>query len=89
MEKIATGILGLDEMLNGGIPSRRHVAVYGGPGSGKTSFCFEFLYRGAKMDQPGLYISLEETKDDIVDNMKNTFPMLAEDVNGLLKSKKL
>jgi len=83
-----TGISGLDEMLNGGIPARRHVAVYGGPGSGKTSFCFEFLYRGAKLGENGVYITLEETADDIVENMKNTFPMI-NDVPELIKEKKL
>jgi len=89
MERIETGIEGLDKMLNGGIPSRRHVAVYGGPGSGKTSLCFEYLYKGAKKyGQNGLYISLEETTEDIVANMKNTFPLLI-DMDDLIKEKKL
>lgn len=88
MERVKTGIEGLDEMLNGGIPSRRHVAIYGGPGSGKTSLSFEFLYNGAKLGEPGLYISLEETKEDIINNMRGTFPML-KDINKLIKSKKL
>jgi KaiC/GvpD/RAD55 family RecA-like ATPase len=38
MERVQTGISGLDEMLNGGIPQGRHVALYGGPGSGKCTF---------------------------------------------------
>jgi KaiC/GvpD/RAD55 family RecA-like ATPase len=88
MERIATGIAGLDEMLNGGIPARRHVAIYGGPGCGKTSFCFEFIYQGAKRGQAGLYISLEETTDDILENMKSTFPMMT-DVPALIKSRKM
>jgi KaiC/GvpD/RAD55 family RecA-like ATPase len=78
MDRVKTGIAGLDEMLNGGIPVGRHVALYGGPGSGKTSFCFEFLYQGAKLGENGLYITLEETHDDILENMKNTFPLLAD-----------
>jgi KaiC/GvpD/RAD55 family RecA-like ATPase len=88
MDRIQTGITGLDEMLNGGIPQGRHVALYGGPGSGKTSFCFEFLYRGAKMGEPGLYISLEETVEDIIENMKGTFPLLTE-VQKLVEDKTL
>jgi len=75
-------------MLNGGIPARRHVAVYGGPGAGKTSFGFEFLYRGAKEGENGLYISLEETVDDITENMRGTFPMMT-DVGKLIEEKKL
>jgi len=88
MERVKTGIAGLDEMLNGGIPARRHVAVYGGPGAGKTSFGFEFLYRGAKEGENGLYISLEETVDDITENMRGTFPMMT-DVGKLIEEKKL
>lgn len=88
MDRVMTGISGLDEMLNGGIPARRHVAVYGGPGAGKTSFGFEFLYRGAKLGENGLYISLEETPEDITENMRNTFPML-KDVPELVEENKL
>ncbi len=88
MDRVKTGIVGMDEMLNGGIPLKRHVAIYGGPGAGKTSFCFEYLYRGAKAGENGLYISLEETIDDIQENMAGTFPMLT-DVKDLIKSKKL
>ena len=88
MERVQVGIDGLDKMLNGGIPARRHVAIYGGPGAGKTSLSFEFLYRGAKAGQNGLYLSLEETEDDILANMSNTFPMLT-DIEAMVKSKKL
>lgn len=88
MDRVKTGIAGLDEMLNGGIPTGRHVAVYGGPGSGKSSFSFEFLYQGAKQGEPGLYITLEETTEDILDNMKNTFPLM-KDTNKLIESKAL
>ena len=88
MDRVMTGISGLDEMLDGGIPARRHVAVYGGPGAGKTSFCFEYLYRGAKLGENGLYITLEETPDDITENMRNTFPLL-KDVPDLIEEKKL
>jgi KaiC/GvpD/RAD55 family RecA-like ATPase len=88
MDRVKTGISGLDEMLNGGIPAGRHVAVYGGPGAGKTSFCFEYLYHGAQSGEPGLYITLEETTEDIIENMKSTFPLLA-DTNKLISTKKL
>jgi len=73
MEKLKTGISGLDEMLNGGIPKRRHIAVFGGPGCGKTSFGFEYLYHGAKEGQAGVYLTLEESPEDILENMKNQF----------------
>ncbi|MEK6978736.1 MAG: ATPase domain-containing protein [Candidatus Micrarchaeota archaeon] len=88
MDRVKTGISGLDEMLGGGIPARRHVALSGGPGCGKTSFGFEFIYRGAQAGENGVYISLEETEEDIISNMKNTFPMFA-DVDALIKAKSI
>ncbi len=78
MERVKTGIAGLDEMLKGGIPLGRHIALYGGPGCGKTSLCFEYLYRGAELGEPGLYISLEETSEDIFENMRSTFPLFTK-----------
>jgi circadian clock protein KaiC len=89
MDKIKTGISGLDEMLNGGIPKKRHVAVFGGPGTGKTSLAFEYLYHGAKEEgQNGLYLTLEESPEDIIENMKNQFGQFT-DVDDLIKKKKL
>lgn len=88
MDRVKTGISGLDEMLNGGIPNGRHVALYGGPGAGKTSFCFEFIYQGAKMGENGLYITLEETIEDIEENMRSTFPLFT-DVPQLIAEKKM
>ncbi len=73
MKKIRTGIYGLDEMLNGGIPLNHHVALCAGPGGGKTTFSFEFLYRGAKMGEKGLYLTLEEVPEELIENIKNTF----------------
>lgn len=88
MDRVKTGISGLDEMLNGGIPARKHVAVNGGPGTGKTSLCFEFLYRGAKNGENGIYVSFEESPEDIIANMSGTFPGL-DDVEALIKEGKL
>lgn len=89
MEKIKTGISGLDEMLMGGIPKNKHVALYGGPGCGKSSFGFEFLYRGAHFGENGLYVTLEETEEDLQENMKSVFSNLSSDIDSLIKSKNL
>jgi len=62
-----TGIPGLDDLLGGGIPEGNFVVVSGDPGSGKTSFCIEFLYNGiTKYGENGVYISLEESEPEIV-----------------------
>ena len=88
MERIKTGISGLDEMLMGGLPKNKHVALYGGPGCGKTSFGFEFIYRGALQGEPGLYVTLEETEDEMLQNMQNTFASFS-DISELMKKKKM
>ncbi len=75
-------------MLNGGIPARRHIAVSGGPGSGKTSFSFQFLYYGAKNGEPGVFITLQERVDDIIENMQHTFTAFT-DIPQLVEEKKL
>lgn len=71
MEQISSGIDGLDKMLNGGLPSGRCVLVCGGPGSGKTIFCMQFLLHGAKhSDEPGLFVSLDEDTLNLREEMK-------------------
>lgn len=88
MERVKTGIKGLDEMMQGGIPINHHVAIYGGPGSGKTTFAFEYIYRGAKNGEPGIYITLEETPEDIITNMSNVFTGFT-DIQDLVKSESM
>lgn len=64
-----TGIHGLDEMLNGGIPKGRVISVFGGPGAGKTTFALHFLHSGATLySEPGIYVSLDEPPQDILKN---------------------
>lgn len=69
-EKVRTGIEGLDELLNGGIPDNHSVFLAGPAGSGKTTFCLEYLYKGAaQYGDKGLYVSFEETKEQIVSDL--------------------
>jgi KaiC/GvpD/RAD55 family RecA-like ATPase len=66
-----TGISGLDEMLGGGIPTGHAVSIFGGPGAGKTTFTLQFLHNGATMyDEPGIYVSLDESICDIKRNVR-------------------
>ena len=87
VERVKTGIEGLDRMLEGGIPKNNCVLVCGGPGTGKTSVCLEFLYRGAKLyGEKGAFISLEESPETIVKNFMASFPKLG-DITELIDSK--
>lgn len=57
MERIRTGIPGLDEMMNGGLPFPSTVLVAGDTGTGKTTFCMQFLFEGARAGEQGLYFT--------------------------------
>ena len=63
---VATGILGLDEVLRGGIPSRRMHLVEGAPGSGKTTLALQFLLEGSARGETSLYITLAETRREVL-----------------------
>ncbi len=70
VEKLPTGIEGLDDLLNGGIPENHSVFVAGPAGSGKTTYALEYLYKGAhEYDENGLYVSFEETKEQLIEDL--------------------
>jgi circadian clock protein KaiC len=84
--KAATGVGGLDEITNGGIPAGRPTLVCGGAGCGKTLLAMEFLVRGAvEHGEPGVFVSFEETRDDLVAN----FASLRFDLPALERGQKL
>lgn len=72
LAKAPTGIVGLDEITNGGLPRGRPTLVCGGAGCGKTLLAMEFLVRGAlEYDEPGVFLSFEETADELVENARS------------------
>jgi KaiC/GvpD/RAD55 family RecA-like ATPase len=71
MDRVNTGMKGLDEMLLGGLPKGRTILVVGSPGSGKTTFAMQFLVGGAKVGEPGLCVSLEEKPERMKSNMSS------------------
>ncbi|MBY6293920.1 hypothetical protein GLU60_00855 [Nanohaloarchaea archaeon H01] len=71
MKKLKTKIHNLDRLLGGGVPEKETILVKGEPGAGKTNLGLEFLYRGAKKGQKGLYVSFQDSEDDVL--RANTF----------------
>lgn len=63
----ATGVAGLDEILGGGLTPRRLYSVEGVPGSGKTTLAMQFLMEGVRQQEPVLYVTLSETKEELLD----------------------
>ena len=86
LPKAPTGIEGLDEITGGGLPKGRPTLICGGPGCGKTLLACEFLVRGAtQFDEPGAFISFEETGEELAQNVRS----LGFDLDALIEDKKL
>jgi len=83
--RVKTGISGLDEMLQGGLPENHIVLVMGSFGTGKTTLGLQFLVEGLRQAEPCIFISLEEDKDSIMKNAA-TFGW---DLTPALEAKKL
>ncbi|MFC6725121.1 RAD55 family ATPase [Halobium palmae] len=69
--RISSGVDGFDDLVDGGLPAGRLYVVCGPPGSGKTTFSSQFVTRGAASGERCLFLSMHETKDDIVEDMSN------------------
>jgi circadian clock protein KaiC len=68
--KLLTGIAGLDEITQGGLPAGRPTLVCGNAGCGKTLLATTFLVNGAvKFDEPGVFICFEERSEDLMANV--------------------
>jgi circadian clock protein KaiC len=86
LPKCPTGIHGLDEITGGGLPRGRPTLVCGGAGCGKTLFALEFLVRGAeRFDEPGVFMSFEETDAELTSNVAS----LGFDLAGLVQRGKI
>lgn len=72
VQKIPTGIPGFEHVSLGGIPKGRTTLVAGTSGSGKTVMAVEFLWKGVKeFHDHGVFVTFEETPQDIVQNAKS------------------
>ena len=85
LQKVATGIVGFDDITRGGLPKGRPTLVCGGPGCGKTLFSLHFLMHGAKHGEPGVFVAFEETDDDLINNVRS----LGHDLDAFLRQKKI
>src|SRR5688500_79424 len=64
-EKAATGIVGLDEVLRGGLPEHQMYFIQGDPGAGKTTISFQFLLEGVRRGEKTLYVTLSSSRRDL------------------------
>lgn len=86
LAKSPTGIQGLDEVTEGGLPTGRPTLVCGSAGCGKTLLAIEFLVRGAvEQNEPGVFVAFEETEEELTKNVAS----LGFDLNDLVARKKI
>ncbi len=83
LEKCPTGIRGLDDITSGGLPRGRTTLVCGGTGCGKTLLALEFIVRGIReFDEPGVFMSFEETTEELASNVASLGFDLEELIHG-------
>ena len=86
IEKVLTGITGLDEITYGGLPKGRPTLVCGSAGAGKTMFAAEFIVRGAtEFGDPGVFMMFEENAQELTENVRS----LGFDLDELVRKKKI
>jgi len=70
IERVSTGVPGLDELIEGGLPKGRITLITGAAGSGKTTLGMQFLHSGiTSFGENGLFVTLEEEAADITRDM--------------------
>ena len=67
IELFATGIAGLDDVLGGGLARNHLYLIEGDPGTGKTTLAMQFLMEGVRCGQKSLYVSLSESKAELLE----------------------
>jgi circadian clock protein KaiC len=86
LPKSLTGIIGLDEITEGGLPTGRPTLICGDAGCGKTLMSVEFIVRGAvQYNEPGVFIAFEEKSDELAMNVAS----LGFDLKKLQEEKKI
>jgi circadian clock protein KaiC len=86
LAKAPTGIDGLDEITQGGLPKGRPTLIAGNAGCGKTLLAMEFLVKGiTEYKENAVFVSFEESADDLIQNVAS----LGYDLKDLISKKKL
>src|SRR5215475_10018709 len=66
IKRAASGVPGLDDILGGGFTKGSLFLIEGSPGTGKTTLSLRFLLEGEETGERSLYITLSETKDELI-----------------------
>ncbi len=86
VDKIKSGVIGLDFLLDGGLNKRSSTVVIGSTGAGKTTFATQFIRRGLMDGKEAIFISLDENKEQII---RDAIDMGWDDILYFVKEEKL
>jgi circadian clock protein KaiC len=70
-EYVKTGIKGLDDLFEHGLPKGASILVAGGAGSGKTIMCLQILTNAVKSGKKCLFMSFEEAAEKLREHMED------------------
>ncbi|NPA75133.1 MAG: circadian clock protein KaiC [Euryarchaeota archaeon] len=86
VEKVKSGIIGLDPLLDGGLNKNSSTVIIGSTGAGKTTFATQFIRRGLLEGSECIFISLDENKEQII---RDAVDMGWDDILYFIQEEKL
>ena len=72
-DRVTTGVINLDNKIEGGFVKGTMNLITGKTGTGKTAFCSNFILEGARKGEPGVYVTTEEREEDILEDINSMF----------------
>jgi len=86
MERVKTGVDGLDSLIEGGLPKESTTLISGPPGSGKTILCYHFISKGLESGDTCLFLTLDNKAEKLITQAKELgFDFQSAIENGKLK----
>ncbi len=85
MDKIKTGITGLDALLDGGVPRGYTILLAGAAGAGKSLLSLQFLLAGARAGEPGIYLTFEQDEQSTLDSISG----MSQEMKKMIKADKI
>jgi circadian clock protein KaiC len=85
VRRVSTGNPAIDEILEGGFESGKTYLLAGEAGTGKTIFSLQYLIYGAKSNEPGIYVTIDERPEMLVRDVRN----FGWDLQPLIETRKL
>jgi circadian clock protein KaiC len=82
MDRVSSGVPGLDALLTGGYLRGSSILISGSPGTSKTSLGASFLAAACAREEKALFVSFDESADQIVANMRSVGIDLAAHVEA-------